>query len=83
MTKRGPEWAFVEELKPGKHKSRLRCKYCAHEFRGASATRIKEHILGVGINVNHCPSPPPNANVILKKYVTKLNIKGIWLSKKG
>lgn len=82
MTKRGPEWAFVEELKPGKHTSRLRCKSCGHEFQ-AGATRIKEHILGVGINVNHCSSPPPNAHITLNKYVAKLKVKGIWLSRKG
>lgn len=57
MSRRGKEWEFVEELVPGKHTSRVQCKFCGHEFQGG-ATRIKEHILGVGVNVNHCVSPP-------------------------
>jgi hypothetical protein len=35
------------------------CNYCSHVFRGkAGATRIKEHLLGIGNNVVHCPSIP-------------------------
>jgi len=43
---------------------------------------MKEHILAVGINVNHYPTPPPNVSITLYKYVAKLKVGDVSIHKK-
>ena len=73
---RGPEWDFVEELKRGRNTSHVKCKSCGHEFHG-SATKIKEHLFKVGINVVACSNPPPNLSAKLYKFASKLKVKAV------
>lgn len=82
MMVHGPEWDFVEEIKYGKTISKLFCKFCGVEFNGG-ATRIVEHIFGVGINIGAFVSLPSNAHVKLYKYITKYKVKGIPIGKKA
>ena len=77
---RGPEWDFVEELKRGRNTSHVRCKSCGHEFHG-SATRIKEHLFKIGVNVAACTDPPPNVSVKLYKFASKLKTKVVSIKK--
>ena len=72
---RGPEWSYVEELKQGKTTSYVRCRSCGHTFHGR-ATRIKEHLFGVGANVESCSSPLGNIYVCLQKYTNKIHSAG-------
>ena len=78
---RGPEWSYVEELKQGKTTSYVRCRSCGHTFHG-SATRIKEHLFGVGANVERCSSPPGDIHVRLQKYANKIRSTGDTRSRK-
>lgn len=78
---RGPEWSYMEELKQGKTTSHVRCKSCGHSFHG-SATRIKEHLFSIGVNVEGCPMPPSDIHVKLNKYITKLQKKGLTQPRK-
>ena len=79
---RGQEWTYVDELILGKHTSHIRCKSCGHTFHG-NATRIKEHLFNVGVNVNGCPTPPGDIHSRLHKYVAKLKASGCQVKKKS
>lgn len=70
------EWDFVEDLKQGRNTSHVKCKSCSHEFYG-SATRIKEHLFKVGVNVAACSNPPPNLGAKLYRFASKLKGKAV------
>ena len=78
---RGQEWTYVEELVAGKTTSHIRCKSCGHTFHG-NATRIKEHLFNVGVNVNGCISPPGDIHSRLYKYAAKLKANSSQVKKK-
>lgn len=61
----GPEWDFVEELKQGRNTSHVSCKSCDHEFH-SRATRVKQNLFKMGVNVVACTNPPPNLGVKLR-----------------
>ena len=73
---------YVEELVARRNISHLCCKSCGHTFHG-NATRIKEHLFNVGVNVNGCSSPPGDIHVHLNKYVAKLKAGTSHVKKKA
>ena len=67
---------LCRELKCGKYTSHNKCKSCGHEFHG-SATRVKELLFRVSVNVAACSNPPPNVSTNLHKYAVKLKAKAV------
>ena len=68
---RGFEWTFVTDLGPINHTSnKLECRRCGHKYP-SGATHIKEHLCGIGNNVEHCMNPPPDVHIKFRKYIEK------------
>ena len=51
-------------------------KLRGHAFHG-SATRIKEHLFGIGIDIESCPLRPGDLHMCLQKHMNKLKCKGM------
>jgi hypothetical protein len=66
-------WGAVEVLETRetgaskKKTHKVTCKHCLHPFSVASATRIREHLLGIGNQVTKCSKCPPQITAQLQE----------------
>lgn len=73
---RGKIWSYVNELqKTTASILHVQCKSCGHKFTGG-ATRIKQHFLGYGTDVDSCSMPPVAAKLLSQTYFDKVKTRG-------